>query len=289
MQKAKRRKLVCAQETDSAKSNMVNIDVQPPFSSSRKRPATYSGVSIPSLYPIYLPLPTQHRLLRTVQEILEDGCYAFAQRSLHDVVEKKGWECAESVELNVWSSVFLSNKGRFSAESLDQLGKPFAKVLDSVTQLRHTAVHRIKVTVNRVEQFLLDAESFSKLLDDNAATERLAKLRRDTDLAIGDMKSNKDLLESRLAETVHKFAAQRAELEHLERTAVEDMLREDKECQSSVSANLDHGIASSQSKATNVCGANKEPVSGRDADVASLSEHDIGYEEEPHVIFSGID
>lgn len=213
-----------------------------------------------------------------MQEILESCCYTFAQKSLHDIVEKKEWDCAESVELNVWSSVFLSNKKMFSAESLEKLGKPFAKILDSLAQLRHTAVHRIRVTVSRVEQFLLDAESFSRLLEDNNTTDDLVKLRRATKLAVDDMKRNKDLLESRVAETLRNFAAQRAEIKRLEDAAVDDMLREDKAYQASVSANLNQEIDPSQARAANGSGVEKA-ISEGDIDAESLSEHNVSYDE----------
>ena len=114
---------------------------------------------MPSLYPVYLPLNTQHRLLVKVQAILEDPCYAFGHKMMRDILQKEGWDCPESVELNIWARVFRGNEDKFHADQLDELGKPIPEFLDSIAQLRHTAVHRVRVSANRVQQFMMDAES----------------------------------------------------------------------------------------------------------------------------------
>lgn len=66
-----------------------------------KKKHSYTPSRIPSLYPVYLPYQTQHKLLSTVQVTLESACYDFAKRRLPKVVRRERWECAESVELDV--------------------------------------------------------------------------------------------------------------------------------------------------------------------------------------------
>lgn len=111
----------------------------------RKHQTTSSGA--PSLYPVYLPYQTQHKLLGIVQQALERAYYNFAMRVLPDLVEEE-WECAESVELNLWARIFSTNQERFSQEGVGKLGKPLSQLFDSVAQLRHTAVHRVRVSAN---------------------------------------------------------------------------------------------------------------------------------------------
>lgn len=50
-------------------------------------------------------------------------------------------------------------------------------------------------------------------------------------MTIGDMKRNKDLLESKLSSKLKKIAEQRVELERLEQVVISDMLKEDREYQ----------------------------------------------------------
>lgn len=74
-----------------------------------------------------------------VQAILEEACYAFGHKMMGDILQKEGWDCPESVELNIWARVFRCNEDKFDAEKLLELGKPFPELLDSIAQLRHTA------------------------------------------------------------------------------------------------------------------------------------------------------
>lgn len=211
-----------------------------------------------------------------VQSLLERACYHFGEKILRDVLAKEGWDYPESVELNCWARVLLANQDKFSADAIIELGKPLEEVLDSVTQLLHTAVHRVRVSVTRVEQFMVDSESLARLLHDVSCTRTISRLRRETQLTVGELKRNKDLLESALAETFKKAAAQRAELEQLERIAVEDMLREDKEYQIVVGANLQQAIISPETIVQSVATTDDETASEVDVDADSSDGHDVG-------------
>lgn len=57
----------------------------------------------------------------------------------------------------------------------------------------------------------------------------MSRLRRETHLAIEDLKGNKDLLESQLAVKIKDITARRVELDRLEESVVADMVREDQE------------------------------------------------------------
>lgn len=122
---------------------------------------------------------------------------------------------------------------------MDALGKPFAEILESVTQLRHTAVHRLRVRANRLEAFLVDAEALTRLLGGEYLVPELTKLRRDVQLTIGELERNKDLLLSNLSKKLDDIAERRTELDKLEHLAVQEMLQEDKEYQKLAGANLD--------------------------------------------------
>jgi len=209
----------------------------------QKRSLTRVSLAVPSLYPVYIPLQTQHRLLVKVQAILEDACYVFGHRMMGGILSKEGWDCPESVELNIWARVFRSNEDKFDAEKLADLGKPFPELLDSIAQLRHTAVHRIRVSAIKVQQFIAEAESFAFILDNNTCVRMLSCLRQESQQVIDDLGRSKDLLESLLKKKLQDIDVQRRELDRLECKLVEDMLGEDKEYQTLASANLEQAIA----------------------------------------------
>jgi hypothetical protein len=81
----------------------LTIDIAPLdcYTRHRKRSFPYTTNSVLSLYPVYLPFRTQHQLLVKVQAVLEEACYTFGQKTIEDVLHKEGWDCPESVELNL--------------------------------------------------------------------------------------------------------------------------------------------------------------------------------------------
>jgi len=243
---------------------------------SRKRSFLYATISVPSLYPVYLPYNIQHQLLVKVQTLLERACYSFAERTLRDILAKEEWDCPESVELNRWPRVFLSNQDKFSPDAMDELGKPLEQLLNSIVQLRHTAVHRVRVSVKRIEQFMVDAESLVGLLQDDVCIRRLSRLRRETQLTVEELKRNKDLLESKLAAKLKEIAARRAELEQLESVAVEDMLKKDKDYQVFAGANLSRAITSPEAVVQSAVETENETGSEADTDALSFDGQDLG-------------
>lgn len=207
-----------------------------------------------------------------MQQALERTCYDFATRSLPEVVEEE-WECAGSVDLNLWARVFSTNEGRFLQEDVDELGKPLSQLFDSIAQLRHTAVHRVRISANRLEQFLNDAESLFGLLHDDQCSGQLARLRRETHLAIEDIKRNKDLLESQLAAKMKKIAIQRVELDNLERAAINDMLKEDQEYRKFAGVSLDQSISSPNTVLPSAAATERDIES--DVDIAKFDSKDL--------------
>jgi len=196
-----------------------------------KRNSSHAVANVPSLYPVYLPFQTQHQLLVKVQGILEQACHEFGMRTLKEVLEREGWDCPESAELNRWPRILLQHQDKFLQADLEALGKPLDQVLNSITQLRHTAVHRVRVSANRLEQFMVDAEALARILQDDSYTRQLGRLRLDTQLTLGELMRYKDLLESNVTSKLKDIAARRAELDCLEEEALQEMLREDKEYQ----------------------------------------------------------
>ncbi|RMZ79333.1 hypothetical protein DV737_g3420, partial [Chaetothyriales sp. CBS 132003] len=227
----------------ASKAN-VAVDRPEPRTSPPKQPFPNTSVQVPSLYPVYLPYQTQHRLLLKVQGILENACYNFGSREMKDMIERNGWDCPECVELNIWARTLLDNQGRFQPVDLDNLGQPFSELTSSIIRIRHTVVHRLRVSANGLEQFLADAEALAQLLHDEHSTRSLARLRRETQISIEELKRNKDLLESRLRSKLKQISDQRIELDRLEHSVVDEMLKADKEYHLLAGSNLDEAIQS---------------------------------------------
>ncbi|KAF7196809.1 hypothetical protein HII31_01727 [Pseudocercospora fuligena] len=201
-----------------------------------------SVASTSSLWPVYFPLKTQHKLLIEVQRILEEVCFRFASQRLEDVLKTKGWSCPEAVELNVWTGVLRSRQVLFTEAEISSIGKSYIEFLRSITKIRHTAVHRQPISAKLVEQLLQDAEVLTKLLKDEAATGRIAQLRRRTQFVLAEIERNKDSLGAKIVATQKDFANRRAELDRLEKSAVAEMLAEDSEYQKLAGERLEEDI-----------------------------------------------
>ena len=131
---------------------------------------------------VYLPSKSQHALLTHLQGILEISCYEFAKRIMPDILQRRGWDCAESVELNRWTDEFQRRQKCFSAA--EHTGKPLKILLRSIANIRHCAVHRRKVNVKGIRQFILDAEALAKLFEDTKRGEQISALRQEMQMAV---------------------------------------------------------------------------------------------------------
>ncbi|KAH8817458.1 hypothetical protein F5884DRAFT_853873 [Xylogone sp. PMI_703] len=211
--------------------------------SSKSTPPPKISRHVASLFPVYFPLRTQNYILMKVQTILENACFDFAQRVMPDILKKQNWDCPESSELNIWAAEFLGRKKEF-ASKLDNTGRPLEKLFYSISEIRHTAVHRTRVSARQVEQFILDAESLATLLGDDLRLRTFIKLRQDVQAAIEELEYNKHHLGSRLAETLNKLDMQRAGLDRMEEEAIADVKKEDNEHLVLTGINLEHAVVS---------------------------------------------
>lgn len=207
-----------------------------------QKPVPFESFTARSLYPVYLPMKSQRRLLNKVQDILEHACYTFGEIKMASELQKRGWDSPECVELNIWCKLFRSKEHIFHPERIAALGKSFPDLLESVAQIRHTAVHRLRSTAGRVESFLVDAETLASLFADERCASQLSRLLRETKLVVEEVERNKDVLETQFIEKRKEIAARRAELDRIEHAAYETMLEEDKQYQNFAGANLEDVI-----------------------------------------------
>ncbi|KAI2625546.1 hypothetical protein GGS21DRAFT_531300 [Xylaria nigripes] len=203
---------------------------------------------VSSLFPVFFPLRTQYRILTKVQGILEDACFDFAQRAMPEILERRNWHCSEAAELNLWTHEFITLEKKFS-EKVGGAAKPIIKLISSLTNIRHTAVHRVCIHAKGLEKLLLDAESFASLLGDKTRGKLLTELRRNVQQSIDELERNKHVLGSKLAESLRRIAAQRAELDRIEAMAIADTIREDEEYLAFAGKNLEEVTLQSMSPA----------------------------------------
>lgn len=155
-----------------------------------------------------------------------------------DVLQEEDWDCPEAAELHKWALKFTKRQNTFTDKRVD-IGKSLETLFRSVADIRHTAVHRVRVRARGVEQFLLDGEALATILHEESCVESLAKIRQTTQLAIEELEGNKHVLSSKLEETLKRIATKRAELDRQEEAAIKETVEEDREYQALAGTHLE--------------------------------------------------
>ncbi|KAI4695323.1 uncharacterized protein J4E84_001949 [Alternaria hordeiaustralica] len=200
---------------------------------------------------VALPLWDQHRILVRVQYTLEKACFDFAQERLVGLLHREGWDCAEAVELNQWARTLLIYREELKLDDLKEDAKPLPGLMESIIQLRHNAVHRVRLSSSELLQHLTDAILLARLLHDDKCGKVLSNIQQRAHDAIEELVRNKQLLDGRLADIKREFAAKRAELERQEAALLEAAVNEHKVPMVSVTGSLhrlsdDHGGTTEQ-------------------------------------------
>ncbi|KAF4343960.1 hypothetical protein FBEOM_2067 [Fusarium beomiforme] len=207
--------------------------------SSPESTAINTPADNPSLFPVYLPFPVEHKLMKALQKSLEVVCYEFGQETFPSILRDRGWDCPELVELNDWTGI-LSREGLLKGTNTPKSLNDF---LRSIANIRHTAVHRLRTNSIGLETFLADAGAFAEILSrDGAQVGVISKLRSDTGAAISELRQNKQFLQLQLERTLLDIEQQRAELDRREQEAINHMREEDKRYQEIAGERLREGL-----------------------------------------------
>lgn len=185
--------------------------------------------AIPSFKPVCLPYSLQHTILVGIQQMLEDSLFRYGSEKMQDIVKTKGWDCSQCVELNDWVKVLRKRKDLVLRPKAKMPNRPLSAVLGSVVQLRHTAVHRQKVTALEVQSFLEDAEALLIFLDDGASLKEISDLRQSFSDHVEDLSAHSNSYQERLRAIKKDNQMQAFQLKIEEDLAVSQVLAESQE------------------------------------------------------------
>lgn len=93
---------------------------------------------------------------------------------MQQALDKWDYSCAEAISLQTWIDLFRNNKTfetEGNAESLPNL-------LSSVGKIQNVIIHRLNLNFEEVNQFLLNAEEFIRLLDTPLYLDAVKPLRQ---------------------------------------------------------------------------------------------------------------
>ena len=184
----------------------------------------------PSLFPSYLSYTSQHKLLNTVQRMLEDCCYDWGSKWMPSLLAERKWTCSEAVELSRWSTAIPSRFDTFSfdATSLGS-GEALRAVFLATHPLRHAAVHRLRTSVRGLERMLENALKMATALKDTPREGKLHDILEKFRSTVRAMEVKKIELEISLDKELGSIHQQRIALDKKEREAKLGMFQQDRE------------------------------------------------------------
>ncbi|CZR35882.1 uncharacterized protein FPRO_03858 [Fusarium proliferatum ET1] len=154
-----------------------------------------------------LPRPRQ-RLMLQLQLILEHACFSFGQREMQQTLDEWDHSCAEAISLQTWIEFFQNNK-IFETEGN---AKSLLNLLSSVGRIQNIIILRLNLNFFEVNQFLLNAEEFIRLLDTPLYLNAVKLLRQRTEEVL--LMANRDaaLIHNEADRKVAEIEAQRESL-----------------------------------------------------------------------------
>lgn len=182
---------------------------------------------MPSLYPVQFPFRIQYSILAETQKLLEECCYDFTHKYAPNLLADKKWDCAEAIELNKWTLTVIKRYGKLPAGAFKKSDYNVHGVLLAVNKLRHSAVHRLRISAKGIVQMVDAAVKFAETLLDSVRASQLEELYKELQSKIKSQELNKNYLETKLKDELDEIECQREELAKREREAVSTMVIED--------------------------------------------------------------
>lgn len=147
--------------------------------------------------------------------MLEYACFDFAQRNHPDILERNEWDCPEAAELDVW----VKKLPELSLGSTVTGGLK-KKLIRSMCDVRHAAVHRHRISVYLLDQMFQDSLRFLSLLGEYARREEMSHLRRIIVPALTELDKSESNVTSALQVEQNDIRKQRVELDVREESLV---------------------------------------------------------------------
>jgi hypothetical protein len=199
-------------------------------------------MAVPQTRTLYLPYSVQHKILCNLQASREQVCFEYIKRKNPKVLEETQnqwkYDGPHALELNQYMYLFMKTD-EFGPEpvGLDD-DRSMRDLYHSLIMLRHAAVHRKMANVKAVRRWVSDAFGLAVTLGNSRTATQYQILGSYLEAEQNRIETHRKEAEERLLATVKELAAKRAELDRLEREAMNRFREEHKQSSIYGSANL---------------------------------------------------
>ncbi|THY80370.1 hypothetical protein D6C95_09534 [Aureobasidium pullulans] len=227
----------------------------------------YATMPVPETYDLYLPYHVQHKLLAYLQASLETVCFGYLKREHSHTLDGsdslREVEYPDNLEFPQYVNIFREHV-EFDSQALNKyLDEPVKYLYNSLVWLRHCTVHRRQANIGYLYVWVNDARSLAKLVGDSKAAEQFETTQLKLERLLAGLKRRRVKYEDKLLAKVKELAAKRAELDRLEKEAMETYIKDVKQsktrAENSLSAKLEDLVPEPE-KAQDV--SSPEPASG---------------------------
>jgi hypothetical protein len=185
----------------------------------------HATIAVPETRAFYLPYPVQHKTLCSLQASVERVCFEYIKRKDPKMLEEteSQWEVdsPHALELNQYMYLFMRS---------DEFGPKAAKLANvriminlyrSMIALRHDAVHRRRADIKSLQNYARNTCRLAAMAGDSKAAAQYRTLGKSLGLEHYRIEVTRKEAEERLLATVKEVAAKRAELDRVEREAMD--------------------------------------------------------------------
>jgi hypothetical protein len=158
------------------------------------------GVRFPlNTHPPEFSFDSQHRVLVTIQKILEESCFNFTKTWLPTVLENRDWSCVAAVELTKWLQIMTKRVKDLPEDCMDKAGRAtLSKIGPRLAQLRHTAVHRLHPSSDELAEQIRAALQLGEVLRDDSCTSKLNVVRSRLEASISKTKRDTEAMKQEM-------------------------------------------------------------------------------------------
>ncbi|OAL61912.1 hypothetical protein A7C99_6483 [Trichophyton rubrum] len=168
----------------------------------------------------HAPFQIQHLVLTNIQTLLEQACFDFASKWAPELISTEMWDCPEAIELSKWTLVL--NKvihkipiNAFNAEEYPNI----RAILHSGYEIRNIAVHRKRVSLQKLEDITQAAVLFLRAIRDNNRELQLSSVHAVMSVFMWSLESRRQIIEARFREELEEIQRVRKTLDLREKEA----------------------------------------------------------------------
>ena len=159
----------------------------------------------------------QHRVLGTMQQILETSCYDFTRKWFPSVLADRAWSCAAALELTKWLHIMNDRVDTSSEDCLDEEGRAvFKEIRPRLALLRHSAVHRLYLEHGAFLEQVHAALMLTEILHDDSSKDKLQAVYKLLGQTISEIERRTKVVQEDVSHELLTLQKQRDDLDRRE-------------------------------------------------------------------------